>query len=99
MSIHQSITTNGPNSPTNIPPNLKSDCLSIPVLKAIAFGGVETGSNNAHEAESPIINGNVIVLDTSMLMMRDMAIGMKIVAVAVLLMIFENTTVNNPNAM
>lgn len=71
----------------------------MPVLKAMAFGGVETGNNNAQDADKPIIMGKVIELETSILIIREIAIGIKIVAVAVLLMIFENTTVNKPNAI
>lgn|GEM_PF-3567415 len=49
------ITIKGPSSPINTPPNLNSFCSSIPVLKAIASGGVETGSINVQDELKAII--------------------------------------------
>lgn len=83
----------------NIPPSLKSDCFNMPVLKAIAFGGVDTGKSNAQEADKPIIMGRVIELEASIVRTNEMAMGMKIVVVAVLLMMLEKPTVRIPKVM
>ena len=81
----------GPVNPATIPPNLKSFCSNFPVLNAIAFGGVEIGKNSAAEALKPITNGNTTAFeDTSII-----ATGINIVAVAVLLIKLDKTTVNN----
>jgi len=79
----------GPKSPIISPPNLKSFCSNLPVLYAIAFGGVEIGKNNAVEAQSPMTTGRIIGL----LYVSIIPIGIKIVAVAVLLIILDNITV------
>lgn len=50
----------GPRKPMIIPPKRNSDCLIKPVLNAIAFGGVDTGKNNAQDALNPITNGKII---------------------------------------
>ena len=63
------------------------------MLKAIALGGVEIGKNKAADALKPITRGNTIALvDTNII-----AIGIKIVAVAVLLIKFDRVIVNNEN--
>ena len=83
----------GPVKPATIPPNLKSFWTSLPVLKAIAFGGVEIGKNKAADALKPITKGNISAfVDTKII-----AIGINIVAVAVLLIKLDNTTVNKEN--
>ena len=43
------ITITGPAKPISTPPNLNSFCSNMPVLKAMALGGVETGRSKAHE--------------------------------------------------
>ena len=60
-----------------------------PEENAIALGGVDTGRNNAVDAESPII------IATSIPYFGKIAIpnGMSTVAVAVLLMMFEKSIV------
>ena len=78
-------------APTTDPPNLKSACLMRPVLNAMAFGGVDTGRNSAQEAQRPITTGNIRGLGPA----QSTAIGIRIVAVAVLLIILEKTTVAN----
>ena len=49
--------TRGPMIPANNPPARKSFCSNFPVLKDIAFGGVEMGKNKAAEALNPITKG------------------------------------------
>ena len=56
--IVQIMIKTGPANPAKTPPNLKSFCSSNPVEYAIAFGGVETGKNKAHDAANPITSGN-----------------------------------------
>ena len=57
----------------------------------MALGGVEIGKNNAAEALNPITKGNTSAFaDTNII-----AIGINIVAVAVLLIKLDNTTVNH----
>ena len=85
---HKTITA-GPTNPIKEPPIRKSFCSIIPVLYAIALGGVETGRNNAVEADNPMI------MATSMLYCGKIAIpkGISTVAVAVLLIMLENNMV------
>jgi predicted outer membrane lipoprotein len=82
----------GPNNPMSRPLALKSLCCSLPVLNAMAFGGVDMGNNKAQEALKPIIRGMTI----GFCVPNRPAIGMRIVAVAVLLIILEKTTVRTP---
>ena len=49
------ITIKGPAKPIKTPPNLNSFCSSIPVLKAIALGGVETGRSKAQDELNAMI--------------------------------------------
>ena len=87
------IITIGATIPATIPPYLKSFCVNRPVLNAIAFGGVEIGKNNAADALNAITVGKIAILvDT-----RIIAIGIKIVAVAVLLIKFERIIVSTEN--
>lgn len=81
------------------PPKRNSDCLIKPVLKAMAFGGVETGKNNAQEALSPMTKGKIIgfVFPPPTIASRDTPIGMRMVVAAVLLIKFDNNTVIKPN--
>ena len=51
--------TMGPIMPAKNPPARKSFCSSLPVLNAMAFGGVDIGKNKAAEALSPITNGSI----------------------------------------
>lgn len=77
--------------PATIPPCLKSFRLIFPVLYAIALGGVDTGKNKAAEALNPM----TIVMISISLETNTMAMGINMVVVAVLLIKFENTTVNS----
>ena len=54
-----SIITTGPIIPATIPPNLKSFCSNLPVLNAMAFGGVEIGRKSAAEALKPMTSGKI----------------------------------------
>ena len=85
----------GPAIPAYIPPSLKSDCCIMPVLKAIALGGVDTGRNNAQLAQRPITVGNKAGLSPP----HNPAAGMRIAAAAVLLIILEAKTVVMANIM
>ena len=89
MSITHKTITAGPTSPIKEPPIRKSFCSINPVLYAIALGGVETGRNNAVDADNPMI------IATSMLYCGRIAMpkGMSTVAVAVLLIILEKSIV------
>ena len=89
ISSTHKIASRGPSSPTNIPPILKSFCSSNPVLKAIAFGGEDTGKNIAVEAENAMIRAISFSCPTIMAMPR----GIITVLAAVLLMIFETSIV------
>ena len=85
--------------PIETPPSRNSDCLIKPVLNAIAFGGVDTGSNKAQEALSAITKGNTAGLKSPLeMLINDKAIGTKIVVAAVLLIKFDNNTVIKPNS-
>ena len=55
----------------------------------MAFGGVEIGRNNAVEALKPITKGNIAGYSNA----RIKLIGIKMVAVAVLLMMFDRMAV------
>ena len=83
----------GPINPATIPPNLKSFCVILPVLKAIAFGGVEIGKNKDVEALKPMTKGSTIWLVAANII----AIGIKIVTVAVLLIKLDIITVKSEN--
>jgi hypothetical protein len=61
----------------------------------IAFGGVETGSSKAHEAQNPIINGNT----SGLLLDNIAAMGVRIEAAAVWLITLEMATVTNEKTM
>ena len=89
------IITTGPIIPATRPPARKSFCSSLPVLNAMAFGGVEIGKNKAAEALNPITKGRITLLEDT----RIIAIGIKIVVVAVLLIKFERMTVNKENTI
>ena len=82
----------GPTNPTNIPPSRKSDCSMIPVLYAMALGGVDTGSNKAQDALKPMIMGNIDGTNTDVMLINEMATGIKIVVAAVLLIKLEKIT-------
>ena len=79
----------GPNNPKRVPPYRKSFCSSLPVLYAIALGGVDIGKYKAAEALKPITKGKIAGFSK----VRIRLIGIRIVAVAVLLMIFDKITV------
>ena len=83
----------GPTKPTKKPPNLKSDCSMIPVLYAMALGGVDTGSSNAQDALKPMIIGNTAGCSTDDMPINDIATGIRIVVAAVLLIKLEKVTV------
>ena len=87
----QIIAKIGPPKPITVPPSLKSDCFKCPVLKAIALGGEETGKNNAQEALKPMSTA----IGTGSTPGIMLATGIKIVAVAVLLIMLERSTVTN----
>ncbi len=87
--------TMGPTIPATNPPARKSFCSNFPVLKAIAFGGVEIGKNKAAEALNPITKGNITLFDDT----RIIAIGINMVVVAVLLIKFERITVSKENTI
>ena len=86
----------GPNKPTNIPPGKNSFCFTIPILKATAFGGVDTGSNKAQEADRPIITGKNATFAPGMMLTSEIPTGTKMVVAAVLLIKFDNSTDTYP---
>jgi len=61
----------------------------------MAFGGVETGRNKAHDAQRPMTSGKIIGLKSGFKVVKDNAMGIKMVVAAVLLIKFENKTVIN----
>ncbi len=72
-----------------MPPILKSLCSRSPVLKAIAFGGEDTGRNMAEDAESATISATSVLNPGRIAIPR----GIITVLAAVLLMIFETSIV------
>ncbi len=61
----------------------------------MAFGGVDMGKNKAAEALKPITNGRT----TGFEVLKIMAIGIRIVTVAVLLIKFDSTIVSSEKAI
>lgn len=86
------ININGPSNPINNPPGKNSFCPTIPILKATAFGGVETGSNKAQEADNPITTGKKATLAPGIILTSEIPTGTKIVVAAVLLIKLDKTT-------
>lgn len=82
----------GPNNPINNPPGKNSFWPTIPILKATAFGGVDTGSNKAQDADKPIITGKNATFAPGMILTNDIPTGTKMVVAAVLLIKLESNT-------